>query len=157
MWCAGALPHAHVVRHRIRHVFAPLVVPESLDLATSLVFRPSHEELESGKRFCLGTKQIDAAQPGGIVYEDYPVPVAINRRSSNRTMKVRMDKFQGEFAAGDGGGERVTSLLAVETGGAGRRGRGEGGEGDTGEHLTSLESLEPAKRDMAKSMMENVV
>src|ERR1700733_2785002 len=96
----------------VSHDFPTFIVPKRFESLASLLLSPSLIVLESVKCFTLFMEEPAAAVARGVVSERDPVFESISSRRE-RTMKVRVNKLQGDRATRSRLGEWGSSLLPI--------------------------------------------
>jgi hypothetical protein len=143
------------VIHLCAHILPSLVLPQSLDLVSSLSLSPSLELLEVEECFWL-LHEVDSPEPAGVINEGDPVPVARVRGNFDGAMQVRVDELQELGWVMGGGGEGISHHLASQTGLTDGIRLGGRGDLETSDQVVSDHLLEDRIAGVAEATMPKI-
>src|ERR1700733_10433401 len=140
----------------VRHVLATFIVPKRFESLASLLLSPSLIVLESVKCFTLFMEEPAAAVARGIISERDPVFESVSSRRE-RTVKVRVNKLQGDRATRSRLGEWVSSLLPIHARGTDWNRVRHIWERKIGYHFMLNQRFKTRGTDMSKTTMPELI
>jgi hypothetical protein len=137
----------------LTHVLTTLVLPESLDGASSLVLSPGLELLEVREGLRLLLHGVDCPEPARVINVGDPVPVAREGGNFDGAMDIRVDELKKLGGVMRGGGEGVSNHLASQTGFTDGIRLGRGGDLETSDQVVSDHLLENRVAGVAEALV----